>query len=101
MRVALKVFNLIHEDDAVEVAKAILKWITDLNLEQFTQRDCGRKFRTYRQHKLLRPGLNILKERGYVHEWTHKPSKGPSIIMFDVNPKYKDMGMGQMGQEGQ
>ncbi len=93
-RHALKVFNLIHEDDAIEVAQNILKWITDLNLERFTQRDCGRKFRTYQKHKLLRPGLNILKEGGYLHEWTHKPPKGPSIIMFDVNPKYKDVGMG-------
>lgn len=101
IRHALKVFNLIHEDDAIEVAKDILKWITDLNLEQFTQRDCGRKFRTYRQQKLLRPGLSILKEGGYLHESTHKPPKGPSIVMFAVNPKYKNMDMGQKGKEGQ
>ncbi len=100
-RHALKVFNLIHEDEANEVAKDILKWISDLNLEKFTQRDCGRKFRTYQKHKLLRPGLNILKEGGYLHEWKYQPPKGPFSIMFDVNPKYKDIDMGQMGQEGQ
>lgn len=95
IRHALKVFNLIHEDDGIDVAKDILQWITDLNLERFSQRDCGRKFRTYLRHKLLRPGLNLLRDRGYLHEWKSQPSKGPSIIMFDVNPKYKDIDVGQ------
>lgn len=100
-RHALKVFDLIHEDDAIEVAKDILKWITDSNLEQFTQRECGRKFRIYQKHKLLQGGLNILKKGGYLHEWKYQPPKGPDSIMFDVNPKYKNIDMGQMGQEGQ
>ena len=100
-RHALKVFDLIHEEDGIEVAKDILKWIAESNLEQFTQRACGRKFRSYQKHKLLRPGLNILKEGGYLHESKSQPPKGPCSIMFDVNPKYKDMDMGQIGQEGQ
>lgn len=95
---ALKVFNLIHEDDGIDIAKDILQWITDLNLERFTMRDCGRKFRTYSRLKLLRLGLNILKERGYIHEQPYKPPKGAPSIFFEVNPKFKNNELGQKGQ---
>ncbi len=94
---ALRVFSLIYEEDSIHLAKEILQWISNLNLDSFSHRDCLRKFRKC-DKTTLQPGLNILKERGYLHEWSYKPPKGAPSVMFDVNPKYKNKDQGQKGQ---
>lgn len=94
---ALRVFNLIYEDDSIHLAKEILQWINNSNLDSFSHRECLRKFRKY-DKTTLQPGLNFLKKQGYLHEWSYKPPKGAPSVMFDVNPNYKNKDQGQKGQ---
>jgi hypothetical protein len=87
---ALRVFNLIYEEDAVLIAKDILNWINQSSIERFSQRECLRRFRKY-DKKSLQPGLNILKERGYLHSTTYQPPKGAPSLIYEVNPKHKNL----------
>lgn len=97
IRHALKVFSLIDADLGYSVAEDILNWIKNFNIERFTQRECLRKHRRY-DKKTLQMGLNILKERDYLHEISCKPLIGAPSAIFEVNPKYKNIPMGQKGQ---
>lgn len=97
IRHALKVFSQIDEDLGFPIAEDILNWIKNSNIEKFTQRECLRKLRRY-DKRTLRMGLNILKERDYLHETTYTPPKGAPSAIFEVNPKYKNICMGQKGQ---
>jgi len=85
---ALTVFELIQKEESVEIACAILKWVKDSQLQQFTLRECERKFRRYKK-KQLESGVKELKEYGYLKEWKHKTGGAPSIVL-DVNPYFFD-----------
>lgn len=96
MHHALKVFSLIDEESGISVAKEILQWITNLNIEKFTRRECLRRLRKYSKN-ILQPGLTVLKEHGYIHEGSDKPLKGAPSAVYYVNPHYKSMSKGQKG----
>lgn len=97
IRHALKVFSQIDEELGYSIAEDILNWIKNSNIERFTQRECLRKLRRYNK-KTLRLGLNILKERDFLHEFSDIPPIGAPSATFIVNPKYKNVCKGQKGQ---
>lgn len=97
IRHALKVFSQIDEELGYSIAEDILNWIKNSNIEQFTQRECLRKLRRY-DKKTLRIGLNILKDRDFLHEFSEIRSIGAPSATFIVNPKYKNIYKGQKGQ---
>lgn len=86
-RVAL---NLMGTDDAMECAKAILKWITQEHVESFTTRACLEKVKgRWPKMSLVQPGLQILEERGYIVEPVHakeKKPRGRPARIYIVNP---------------
>jgi len=97
IRHALKVFSQADDDLGHSIAEDILNWIKNSNIERFTQRECLRKLRRY-DRKTLRMGLNILKERDFLHEFSDIRPKGAPSATFEVNPKYKNICKGQKGQ---
>ena len=82
--------NLMGTDNAMECAKAILKWITEERLKTFKGRDCLEKIKgRWPTMSLVNPGLNILKERGYIIEQIHTDEKrlpGRPAKIYTVNP---------------
>ena len=82
---ALVVFDLLHEDNGMQIARVILKWLEQEELTHLTQRQCLRKFRRFKLAE-LRPGLEILKEHEILREAEVKQGPGRQAGTFIVNP---------------
>ncbi len=83
---ALKVFGSSVEEEGFFTAKMILKWITDSNIDKFTRRELLRKNRFLNKDD-AKIGLNILKNRNYLHESKNQRNLGAPSMVYDVNPK--------------
>ncbi len=82
---ALAIFDLLQEDDAMQIARSIYHWIKEQNLEQFSLRDCKRKFRRLKDS--VPAGLLVLEEAEIIRGWEKAPSVGRRSDMYSVNPK--------------
>lgn len=83
---ALAVFDLLQEDDAMNVARSIYQWIKEQKLEIFSRRDCSRKFRRYKKTELI-AGLVQLEEAEIVRKLNITHSAGRPKDLYQVNPK--------------
>lgn len=81
-------FQLMRADDAVECAKAILKWLTSERLNSFTARACLRKIEgRWPKMEQVDLGLAILEDRGYIQpEVVESPKRGRPSRGYLVNP---------------
>lgn len=83
---ALIVFDLLQQEGAMNVAKAIYQWITDEKHVSFTRRECSRKFRRVKKDE-LKSALSILEEHEIVHEKEFSlKTVGRKSNIFEVNP---------------
>jgi hypothetical protein len=82
---ALKVFDLLQQDNALQTARDIYYWIKSRRISCFTQRDCLRQFRRFKKEN-IRPALELLSEKEILRENAQKPNTGRTSILFDVNP---------------
>lgn len=84
---ALAVFDLLDEDNARVIARTILQWIKNEKKNQFTQRECMRRFRRYKKAD-LRPAFDILKEHEILKEFEiySENGLGRGSGLFEVNP---------------
>lgn len=82
---AIAVFDLLHQDGGVPIARQLLNWIKYEKLIQFKFRDVQRKFIRFNKNE-LEPVLTLLKEHEILQEWGYKPDSGRPSRMFDVNP---------------
>lgn len=89
--VARVAFGLMGVDDAIECARAILKWVVREKLSSFTGRSCLEKLKgRWPKMALLEPGFTVLEERGYIRladplPQRHGPGRRPQRYL--VNPK--------------
>lgn len=83
---ALAVFDLLQEDDAMNVARSIYQWIKEQNLEVFSRRDCLRKFRRYSKNE-HQSGLTQLEDAEIVRKLDKTQSVGRPRDLYLVNPK--------------
>lgn len=83
-------FGLMGVDDAIECARAVLKWIMREKLHSFTGRACLERLKgRWPKMALLEPGFIVLEERGYIRAEDSPPSKrgpGRRSQRFLVNP---------------
>ncbi len=82
---ALVVFDLLQQDNAMQVAGTIYQWIKQENIRQFTFRECQRKFRRVKKDE-LKPSLAILGERDILQEIEINKSIGRPSCIYEVNP---------------
>lgn len=82
---ALNVFDLFHQDNAMQIAKCIFQWLKQEKIKQFTRRECQRKFRRYKKVDLL-PAIEILKENEILREIEMLAERGRPSDNFEVNP---------------
>ncbi len=82
---ALVVFDLLHEDSGMEVARTIFNWLKQEKVSEFTQRQCMRKFRRFKKEE-LKQGFTVLKEHEILREIDPKPKPGRPSDMYEVNP---------------
>lgn len=83
---ALVVFDLLQEDDAMNVARSIYLWLKEQKRLLFTRRDCSRKFRRY-DVKELKRGLEKLEEAEVVRQVQRTQGPGRHSDQYLVNPK--------------
>ena len=83
---ALCVFDVIQEDGKKQIAKAILSWIKNHQLNCFTRRDCSRRFRQYTVAELT-DGLELLKESDVIRAQPSTSKLGRPSAVFEVNPR--------------
>ncbi len=83
---ALAVFDLLQQDNAMQVARNIVQWLKKNKIERLTRRDFKRKFRRLKEEE-LNSSLEILKEKEILREAEDKLKKiGRPSDVFDVNP---------------
>lgn len=80
---ALTVFDLLHSDKGMQLARDILRWMESEKIHYFSQRECLRKFRRIKEPD-LKPAFDILVERECIRERPTETKKRKRI--FDVNP---------------
>lgn len=83
---ALIVFDLLNADKGLQLARDILKWITNERVHHFTHRDCLRKFRRVKEAE-LKPALEILVEHETIREREKLSETHKRRRTFDVNPQ--------------
>ncbi|SBW05685.1 conserved hypothetical protein [uncultured delta proteobacterium] len=87
-------YALMGVDDAIECARAILKWIRQEKLERFTGRACLERVKgRWPKMSLIDPGLTVLEERGYIRSADPRDTKrgpGRPSRNFLVNPRAHD-----------
>lgn len=96
---ALKTFDLVQDSNESK-AKEVLNWVSEYRFQTFTQRECLRRFRKYKKND-LKPGLELLEQRGYIHRCPSSQKKGAPTVCFIVNPWFIKSISGQQGQWGQ
>ncbi|MDL2259699.1 DUF3987 domain-containing protein [Deltaproteobacteria bacterium OttesenSCG-928-K17] len=81
-------YSLLGADDAIECAKAILKWLTLERLDSFTARACLEKIKgRWPKMEQVNPGLSVLEDRGYIlPEVVESPKRGRPSRVYLVNP---------------
>lgn len=82
---ALAVFDLLQEDDSMNVARSIYQWIKEQKLEIFSRRQCSRKFRRYNKTE-LQAGLIQLDDAEIVRKLDRAQSIGRPKDLYLVNP---------------
>lgn len=83
-------YGIASQNQDIHNAKKILEWVKDNRLEQFTQNECHRRFKsTITTAPELAKALKVLEDRNYLRQWQEQPQKGgrPSK-KFSVNPKF-------------
>ncbi|MGO9239515.1 MAG: DUF3987 domain-containing protein [Bryobacteraceae bacterium] len=85
-------FALMGTDEAIENAKAILRWIGQKGLDHFQRRDVQQAMRgRFKRAAEVEAPLAILVEHGMIRQRPEKPIDGPGRSpspMYDVNPLY-------------
>lgn len=90
-------YSLMDTADTEEIAKAkrVLKWITDNNLEEFSQRDCHRANQAiFRNAEEVKDILKILLAHDYIHESDDESFRGPGrkkSVVYKTNPYMTEM----------
>ena len=83
-------FALMGTDEAIENAKAILRWIDQKGLDHFQRRDVQQAMRgRFKRAAEVDAPLAILIEHGMICQRPEEPSNGPDRSpspMYDVNP---------------
>jgi hypothetical protein len=82
---ALAVFDLLEQDNTMQIARIVAQWLKQEKVELVTCRDCQRKFRRFKKDD-LQPALKILKEHEIIRELDVKYEKGRPSEIFKVNP---------------
>jgi hypothetical protein len=83
---ALAVFDLLQEDEAMNIARSIFYWIKEQKFEIFTQRDCSRKFRRHKKTE-LQASLSLLEEAEIIRQAEASYVGGRPSTVYLVNPK--------------
>lgn len=88
---AMAAFEMMGADPEIEATKHILAWMKRDLPEKFTARECHRALRgRYPKMEQIRPGLEILHERGFIFPIISGSTKAvgrPASISYRVNPK--------------
>ncbi|SHN71590.1 Protein of unknown function [Desulfovibrio litoralis DSM 11393] len=81
-------FFLMGADDAIECARAILKWIMQERLAHFTSRACLEKIKgRWPKMSLVNPGLTVLEERSFIAAQERESiGRGRPSKIYIVNP---------------
>jgi hypothetical protein len=81
---AMPVYDIIRggDTDALEV----FRWIVEMGQPQFTERDCGRRFRTWKQEGRMEPALAELERRNIISEAIKIFTGGAPSTIRKVNP---------------
>ena len=82
-------FGMIGADPSIDAAKIVLAWIKRNRIEEFSRRECHRELRgTFTRVAELKPGLEVLEERGYLIplELDASGPGRPSGPHYKVNP---------------
>ncbi len=83
---ALVVFDLLQEDEAINIARSIYLWIKEQKSGSFSLRECERKFRRYKKDD-LKKGLALLEDSEIVRRWEKHSQTGRKSEIYSVNPK--------------
>lgn len=87
---ALVVFDLLQEDDAMNVARLIYLWIREQKRLMFSRRECSRKFRGFDKNE-LKAGLEKLEEAEITRQLQQTQFSGRPSDRYLVNPKVLEM----------
>ena len=80
-------FALMGNDEALNDAKHILRWIIEKRDESFSQRDCLKKFEgRFKRVERLKKALEVLSERHIISEPQKRNTMGRPGIYYRVNP---------------
>ncbi len=84
---ALNVFDLIQEDNSMQLSRDIHQWIIAHKFKEFTRRECLRKFRRVKKADLT-PALEILEEHEIIksRDKMTLTNKKKTKNFYDVNP---------------
>jgi putative DNA primase/helicase len=82
---AMPVYDVIRgggDSDALEV----FRWLIEMGQPQFTERDCGRRFRSWDKTSRMEPALAELERRNIISEAIKTQTGGAPSIIRKINP---------------